>query len=92
MLEFEVPPLGRFPVEKVNGDVFAVTDTGVVPSVYVKFHGPVPVNAISNVVVVLLQIVSFPETEITAVGLGSTNISTSLLISAGQTPLVTTAW
>ena len=47
-----------------------VTETGVVPSVYVRFHGAVPVSATDTVADAPLQIVVLPLTA--AVGSGFT--------------------
>ncbi|MNQ88104.1 hypothetical protein D3C85_1033570 [compost metagenome] len=57
------------------GLVLVVTVVGVVPSVYVKFQGGVPVKAILKVAVPPLQIVCVGP--ITAVGFGLTFIVTT---------------
>ncbi|MNT15994.1 hypothetical protein D3C72_1510770 [compost metagenome] len=59
----------------ICGLVLVVTVVGVVPSVYVKFQGGVPVKAILKVAVPPLQIVCVGP--ITAVGFGLTFIVTT---------------
>lgn len=56
-----------------------LTVTGVVPSVYVRLHGGVPVKATDAVALFPLQMVILPE--ITAVGSGSTPIVITLLFA-----------
>jgi hypothetical protein len=56
-----------------------LTDTGVVPSVCVRFQGPVPVRATETVAEPPLQIVAEPLT--TAAGRGFTVIKADPVIS-----------
>ena len=66
-------------------DAIPVIVTGVVPSVYVRFHGCVPVRDTFRFVEPPVHIVAVPL--ITEVGLGFTVIIILLLVTLPQFPL-----